>query len=114
MNGARGGPGMRGGGFFFDGVDDRVRIPFVPSFRPSRYTLAVRVFASEDGSGPDRIRLSWTGTSISGDQVEGSVDLQAWTPIDITGVVGTDGVRHLEIPVETSGFKFFRVRRHAP
>ena len=43
MNGARGGPGMRGGGFFFDGVDDRVRIPFVPSFRPSRYTLALWV-----------------------------------------------------------------------
>lgn len=43
VNGARGGTGMRGSGLFFDGVDDRVRIPFSPAFTPTNYTVALWV-----------------------------------------------------------------------
>lgn len=43
VNGARAGAGMRGSGLFFDGVDDRVRIPFSGSFVSSAYTAALWV-----------------------------------------------------------------------
>ncbi len=80
-----------------------------PSVAPP--PVSIRFIPPQEGGDATRMILTWSDATGADYAVEGSQDLEHWLPVSVKVLMGSGGVYQAEIPVKTSGFEFFRVRR---